>query len=54
MPTIVCSCCKREIRADAPQGLCWECRGRPSSERNVKLPAGLRDPACPHDIPGGR
>jgi len=57
MPKLVvataCSCCKRTIRADAPEGKCWECRGRPATAGYVLIPPGKRDPACPHEMPGG-
>jgi hypothetical protein len=52
----LCSCCKRPLYPTQEDwDECWECRGRPSgasSGARRALP-GLRDPACPHAIPGG-
>lgn len=51
MATVTCECCKRIVRADHPQKLCWECQGRPATSGHVVPPTGLRDPQCPHMIP---
>jgi hypothetical protein len=49
--TIRCECCKRVLRVEQAQKLCWECQGRPKSEGYVKAAIGARDPACPHEVP---
>ncbi len=46
MATILCVCCKREVRADEPEGRCWECRGEPSGFAYVIRPQGKKDPGC--------
>jgi len=52
--TIVCSCCERTIPSDEPNGMCWECRGRPAVYGYVRKLAGLRHKRCQHAMPIGR
>ena len=53
---VTCECCTRQrplLKRNTRR--CWECSGRPSSWSRAerKTLGGLRDPACPHDLPDG-
>lgn len=51
-PADLCSCCRRIIRSNEPEGKCWECRGAPADGKYHHPPAGKRDPTCTHDTAG--
>lgn len=51
--TLRCECCKRLYRGENGSiKLCWECNGRPHTGGHPQAAMGLRDPGCPHEIPG--